>query len=550
MTLPSKTSNIKLPVICTVIILLFSFILIFTNLGQYALWDDEAGTALFAEGVWRTGDTSAIIDHNIVAYRSGAELENLHNRYFPPLGYYVAAPFVGLLGNTAFAARLPFAAAGFWVIVVMVIWMWERRADNMTWLLMTPAILCNVSFMLYTRQSRYYSLAILFTTIISFLYVRWKGELRSLYVVSCLSILLFATNYLNYLALYVCLLLDFLIWKRKEKQLSLKEALLLFIPQIIVCSLVLYIWNPLGKGVVTNESTAWLADKITLFLWYVRDFNTCEFGVWILIIIAPCLYLKNKNPWLLRLPLAMLIYTVTITLLSPQPIGITYHADIRYLVPLIPLSMFIAVLTLKSLPMSRPWLIAIPMALLAFSTNLFHGGHFQESGFRMTVADYVSELKSPPASAYEEVSRWINSNIKEKQTVWAVPIYAAYPLIYHAPKALYAWQLKDPPAEQFKNLPDEHFRKRIFPDYIIIFGPEVENFIRVKKRWETEDVFYRNIKTFDLFWAALNRPELFWHGFREETGFNKNAEAIYIYKKYTTHQIMKELINKLDQQGE
>ena len=86
-------------------ILLASALLIFARLGHYALWHDEAGTALSAIGVWRTGDTIAVIDHNIFAYESGKELRNLHLRYMQPLPSYLAAPFVGLMGNSSLGAR-------------------------------------------------------------------------------------------------------------------------------------------------------------------------------------------------------------------------------------------------------------------------------------------------------------------------------------------------------------------------------------------------------------------------------------------------------------
>src|SRR5687767_15609907 len=83
--------------------------LLFTRLGHYALWDDEANTALFAQGVWRTGDTSAVVGHNVVGYRSGLELQGLKNRLIAPLAYYVAAPFVALGGTGSWGVRLPFA---------------------------------------------------------------------------------------------------------------------------------------------------------------------------------------------------------------------------------------------------------------------------------------------------------------------------------------------------------------------------------------------------------------------------------------------------------
>ena len=89
------------------VILLLAGLGLFARLGHYALWDDEAGTALTAIGIWRTGDTSAVLDHNLFAYESGKDLRNLHERLMPPLPGYLTAPFVGLLGRNAWAARLP-----------------------------------------------------------------------------------------------------------------------------------------------------------------------------------------------------------------------------------------------------------------------------------------------------------------------------------------------------------------------------------------------------------------------------------------------------------
>src|SRR5689334_533651 len=76
-----------------VAVLAIEAVLLFAGLGHYALWDDEANTALSAKAVLRTGDTSARVDdHNVLAYRGGAELRDLKLRYVPPLQAYVAAP--------------------------------------------------------------------------------------------------------------------------------------------------------------------------------------------------------------------------------------------------------------------------------------------------------------------------------------------------------------------------------------------------------------------------------------------------------------------------
>src|SRR5437870_4738156 len=146
-------------------------ILLFTQLGHYALWDDEANTALHAKGVLRTGDTSAVIGHNIVAYRDGICLVNLRDRVTSPLSSYIVAGFMAVFGDSAFAVRLPFALFGL-IFFAFVAWcLWKADADLQTWLLISMGLLANVELLLFSRQCRYYSLAILATAVISYLYL-------------------------------------------------------------------------------------------------------------------------------------------------------------------------------------------------------------------------------------------------------------------------------------------------------------------------------------------------------------------------------------------
>src|SRR4051794_12211910 len=86
-----------------VVLLLGSAVLLFARLGHYSLWDDEAQTALNAEGILRTGDTSVVIGHNINVYRGGLLLSGLRDRFTAPLQAYVAAPFLYFFGRTALA---------------------------------------------------------------------------------------------------------------------------------------------------------------------------------------------------------------------------------------------------------------------------------------------------------------------------------------------------------------------------------------------------------------------------------------------------------------
>jgi len=521
------------------VVLVISAFFLFFRLGHYGLWDDEAGTALYAQSVWQTGDTYALLDHNLIAHNSGAELKDLHNRYIPPLGFYLAAPFVGLGEGSAFAARLPFALCGLLTVALMLFWLWRANASLSTWLLTSAGILGNVSLMLYARQCRYYSPAILFTTILAFLYCYRDQRKRTLLSISLVSILLLASNYLCYAAVYACLAVDYLLWGRRTRPIRHSDLAIIFGPQLVLGGLLTSVYNPLGKDIWHLTTTSWMSDKVTLFLWNLRELNSCELGVGLLILIAPFLYRFTKEERLLRCSMAIFTYIFVIALLSPQPIQLLSVAFVRYLAPLIPLCIFTATLSIQALTVRSKWL-AVILAALAFGTNVLHGGPavgidratgfsriIAEGRFRSTVVNFTRELISPPPSAYRATADWINQNLKGKESIWVVPSFATYPLMYHAPKATYAWQLKEKTG-QFKELPDIHFMNKTLPDYVIVFGPGIDEIRGVLKNMSGR---YIQIEVIDQYWYDLTRPELFWHSFQEIRNFSPTSEAIYIFKR-------------------
>ncbi|HUT35598.1 MAG TPA: hypothetical protein VNE39_19065 [Planctomycetota bacterium] len=557
-------------------ILAGSAALIFTHLGHYAFWNDEAYTALLAKSVWRTGDTHAVLGHNVIAFQGGAALENLRHRFDPPLAYYVAAPFLGLLGDHALAGRLPFALCGLATIALMVRWAWRERASRLTWLVLAIAVLGNVSLMLYSRQCRYYSLAMLCSTALAYLYLHWNGSRRGLAAMAAVSVCLLATNYINYAAFYACAAVDYLAWGRMRRRFSRRDLLLLFAPQLILGALIVSVWNPLGKAVVPHESASWLADKATLLWWNLRDLNRCEFGVGLLLLAAPLLYLAGRlgwparratvsqppslsgrgkgeggttvrpspcplpgrergcgtqgDLWLLRGFAALLAYVVAATLLSPQPVGVTDAADVRYLVPLIPLCVILGVRSLRTLTRRLP-AAADLLAIVAFGTNLLHGAPLWGDPPRSTIAEYVGELAHPRETAYGAAAAWVNDYVADGASVWVLPEYAVSPLMFHAPKAVYAWQLSDPPHEQFRGLPDIHFKDRVPPDYIIAFGPVVGPLRKVLEGWRQKGLRYYTAETLPNYWRDTTRPELFWHAFRPVETFDSGAEGVHIFRR-------------------
>jgi hypothetical protein len=539
-----KADSKSLKIWITVVVLTCATFLMFFRLGHYALWDDEADTALFAVSIWRTGDTCAMPDHNLIAHTDGQELKGLRNRYIPPLAFYLAAPFIGLAGQgTTFWARFPFAVCGWLTVAVMLLWLWKANASVRTWLLMSAGILGNVSLMLYARQCRYYSVSILAATCMAYFYFYRDGRLRTSFFIAASSLALLASHYLYYVAVYACLLVDYCLWGRTERPFRKSDLAAILIPQVVLGGWLVSVYNLLGKKAVGYDGLGeWVADRVNLLYWYFREMNSCEHAIGILILLSPLLYLMVRDRRLLRASTAVFVFLVSVTLLSPKPFPGYPMAIVRYLAPVIPACIFVAVVFIEAITVRLKWL-AIPLAILAFGTNVLHGGPLSgvdkeavfskiiaQGRFRSTIVEFIGELMSPPPSAYRRTARWIEANIKAKQSAVVFPSYATYPLMYHAPHPLYAWQLKKKTL-QFQSLPDIHFYGVTPPQFMIAFGPFLQQAKRWLKKLEANGVDYELVEILDIYWYDLVRPELFWHSFKEVRNFSARDQAIYIFQR-------------------
>lgn len=525
-----KSNRRHMVLLCCILCLtlLLSSVLLFSRLGHYALWDDEAMDALSARGVLQTGDTTAIIGNNIVAYRNGLLLHNLRHEGMPPFTAYVTAASMKVLGENAFAARFPMAIFGLACVIMMLLWIWIKRPSFTTALLFVIALLCNVSFFLYSRQCHYYAAAMFFYVMITFGYLHWHGKKSMLMVIGFSSALLMAANPSFFVAIYVCLFVDYLIWQRKAWPVKAFDMAILLFPQFIMGIILLFWWNPLhtplGSYLVQNS----LDQRITLFLWNWRDLNQCEMIAGLILIAAPFVAFIFKDIWLKRALLALFVYVSVITILSTQIMSNAVVADIRYLSAILPLCIAIEALTLRKLADKVGWII-IPVAIVAFGTNLLNGGPFVHAKLHSTVAKFAGELIHPPSDPFSVASIWINENTRFNESILVFPSYMTYPLMFHAPMAIYAWQLKWPPVSQFKGLPLIHFQGQIPPDYVIIFGPMLKQTEPVLKKWDRAR--YAKVAVIDHYWKDLHRPELFWHSFTSVQNYHRDTEAIYIFKR-------------------
>ena len=521
------SGNVALAVVFTVLGLL-----LFYRLGVYSLWDDEAEQCLFAEQVWRTGDTSALVAPNIIAYNGGEELVNLHGRADPPLMAYIIAPFVGLCGRSPFWVRFPGALFGLAYCALILLWVRRAGADRTTSALFCIGLLGDVALILFSRQARYYSLVLFCSLAIGYLYLARPRSARTLVGISLLQFCLLASHTITYAGVTSVLVVDYLAWKRRSEPLTGREWFMLLAPQVVLGVLLLSIWNPFYTRVGAYEFANSAGRRAELFWWNLRDLNRGEFGAGILLLAAPFLGSRDVSGGFLRRGvMAIIVYSAVIALVSPQLINQpTLVANVRYMLPLLPIALALSVLTLRSLAGNRLWL-ALPLGIVSFHTNLLNFGPLLPEGVRSTTVDLIGELNNPPRGPYGVCAQWINDHVPPGSSIWVNPRYAVFPLMFHAPKATYAWQLQSPVDPQFRGLPAIHFFGEVPPDYMVSFGPYVDDTRQIIEQGRKLGFLYEPVATIEQYWGTVHRPGLLSHHFKSVTDFDRDKDVIHVFHR-------------------
>jgi len=175
-------------------------ILLFTNLGDKYLWQDEAATAVMGERMMKYGKPLAYDGKNLITMDSFVEDDgqsiSLRTgdartalRYFidrrdfktdtawtgQPWGQFIIAGIsLSLFGHNTIAARAPFSAAA--VITVLLLYWFIRKQfqDRLMASVAVSLLLFNTYWIIHSRQCRYYALTSLMVMVVLMVYAYWQ----------------------------------------------------------------------------------------------------------------------------------------------------------------------------------------------------------------------------------------------------------------------------------------------------------------------------------------------------------------------------------------
>lgn len=491
-----------------ILLLVLAAILLFTNLGNVYLWQDEAGTAMLGKNTLQFGFPRAFDGKNLVRNIYSDPCKYTPWKYEGWLQFYVTAAAFKVIGATTFAARLPFALFGLACVFMCYLLTQKVLKDQLASRLAATLLVFSLPFFLYMRQCRWYALVMFFTLSVMLSYINLLERRKLANIGLILSgVLLFHSNYGIFFPVFLGLGLHFIFFsKRNMAKGDIKRLIssLLMVGIFILPSL-LYQGSTEYGGKMTLERTG------NHLEFYFRVLNKYLFPCGFLFLnltlfaffrakVAP-LFKKSLNKSYLWLLICMFIAAFVFLVLPDE-------RQLRYIMHLLPLSCIImAILTVGCVQINKK--VASLLFIIVCFTTLFHtGGPFRKKSW-IPLKGMIYEITHDYDGPVEAIVRYLQENAKPSDTVKIA--YGDLDLMFYT-------DLK---------VDNRNFKEKTFPEWIVpraYWSPLKELDVRYRKqievKYEKIELDYADIK-----WE--NRPDPGYHKFRTFTRDKK----VVIYKR-------------------
>jgi len=480
---------------------------LFFRLGQPALWQDEAETALLGKSVLRHGLPRVVLGENLITGQPSLQKHEsnkagvwIWNTWLP---YYLSAASFAVFGETTWAARLPFALSGLlaFLLAFRLFQHWAK-GDEQTAALACLLLTCNVPWLLFLRQCRYYGL-IAAGTLAAVLSYRLMLKKNPWGPAALAASLLFLSHSFFIFGLLLLLVLGAeALWRRGEYEFKKKFAAVAGLVILLNLPAALYFrfWSRPGNHLYPlAESWAFL---ITFLLW-LQQF----------IISVPLflLYLFWEKPWRFRSPppegelapgritlILLAAFLGFFSLAGAEPYG-------RYLMALIPFLCYAMGVWISKLSGGNGYLAAL-LALCCVFSNLFYvlpvkilgmiyapqpaqsvsgmmRARLRDVPIGSPLLSFASELLRGPKGYVEEVFAALSSRMRPQESAFADADNLSY--LFYAPLRFIG------PKELESQIPDW-----ILPSPWLQFNPRAQERIALLLRrypYEVIDVSAPNI---------------------------------------------------------
>jgi 4-amino-4-deoxy-L-arabinose transferase-like glycosyltransferase len=531
--------------------------LLFKNLGDPALWDDEAQVGIIAKNFLKTGHLSGWDGRNLYGFRNGTVLSpaDLTIKQ-PPLMFLVTALSFHVLGVSEWAARMPFAALGFLIIPMLWSTLANWKVGNaVERTLAVAAVALSPTFLLNMRQCRYYALSCFFAVL-----AVWAWQRSRPWVALAALVLHVYANYLLGTAFAVTFVLSLIGFDQPLQRPPLRRILALggaFLIATVPYLVATRAWErpdfPVAPLSVFDR-------KFQLVRWALWDLS--RMNVFPVLLVAAVALGWRRLPadvrsLTARLAFLGLVNTLCVALLSPQDPTTADGFEVRYLIAGVPWLVLALALPLAHLCVTLPSpRKVVPAAVLAVwvSSNALTQiptglgrrlgiRHFPVS-LRLLLPAYVREIHTHYLTSNEAAVRFLSQHVRPGDRVLALPAYFSDPLMFYLGEQVLVCCQITAASPIFPSLRQASFPPYVFmpehpvdlPEWVVFFGwhrvdRDLIEAFNVMGADGQPRLHYEPYATLPVYYYQTQRPEFGDHAFGPRSSFDINSEGVYVYRQ-------------------
>jgi len=478
--------------------------LLFANISNQYLWQDEAETALVSRTILTDGLPKGYDGKNYFSQMEGKDYGLgyvwRHHNWLP---FYILAGFYKLFGISTFTSRLPFLLFGFGTVLLTYFLTASLFSNIRTAFIAFVMLSLSVSFLLLARQCRYYSLVMFFTLLSLYIYILFLE--RKKYTGTMLffsSLFLFHSQNLYFIIFLVSILLHCFLFHRdriKSLVIVMSASIAADIPWFIWLSTSLNNPYPGYFGYVTLERF------LVTFCVFLKQINKYVFPVWIFLVFILISIIKKisvkKNLSEHRLLVGRVTLLFIFILNNLLFVSIIPIFNFRYICASIPLLLILTACILEAF-INVHILLGIGAAVIFVISSQF--------------TDYIYEITHDFDGPVEGIVLYLNENGKDTDTV--IMTYEDLPVKFYTKMKV------------FGGLSGENLEPAKKADWIIL--RKYTNSIFEK---DVLDYVHKNIdlKKYEI--IEINYPDTPWQN-RENPAYHlfftrKNEDRVKIYKR-------------------
>jgi hypothetical protein len=547
---------------------------IFTNLGADYLWEDEGDTGALAVNILKFGvpkawDGAAFLDSD-----HGARLNrDLVMVTHPWVQYYLTAGSFLIFGQNTFAARFPFAVAGWMSILLVYFLLWRELRRRLVAFSAAALLVFSVQFLLYARQCRYCALSLLLVCWLFLAFFKMKSA-RDCASFVLASTLLFHTHPYGLAPVVALGGLTFIyrpfVEQRRWIWFAAPAIALLTLPWLALSSL-----SSSGSALNTTapQSVEEFFERCTqVFIEFTSV--TPVIGTVILLIAAFSIYWKTNGgrretetvdaappeqscPFWEAKELSILIAVLATTVAYALYTAITQSSDslwlagMRYASAVLPLAAIAAAIAIGKISRGKPMVVALLLVVFAFTklaqltpwvawnpTGFIRFGKYSVGAhvpakvvdrfFGSGLPKYIRDLWRENPGTVEKSCKFLSENAKPGDVL--IVNYGMEPTYFYTRLPQAMGILAQYPVYQ-------RARELGLPEFV--FGVDHVRWIVWRSAWETgpgyaiDEVIRKIVERGGRITTVLEMEETVWEN-REDIHFHRFSDGTYLFPRTQT----------------